>query len=252
MVNTTLITASLALLAASQLFAQSTPVVSVELTAFFIGGAPAEKIMLATSEGSKAIKFKRRERSNVIDYSGPNPVVFFTTQGEADRPESRRIVATASIPDGVTKALVLLLPEGDSHRAIAINDSRESFPVGSLKVLNVLGSPIYAQIGEERVVLEPGASKPISLLDFVGRTREREIVTGGTNNERVETITSIDNTAPIRFAVRKDGRYEHIYDSPLQVSPRMRYLLIALPNLSDPDSSQINTVMLYEEMRGSR
>lgn len=76
-------------------------------------------------------------------------------------------VATVPLPTNTTASLVVLAPPSSSADQTAAlnynvrffdNDPR-SFPPKSLRILNLGHSPMAAQFGEERALVEPGASR---------------------------------------------------------------------------------------------
>jgi hypothetical protein len=226
------------------------PAVTARFSAFSVTGMPPVKIFVQNADEVVPLLFNRRTRGNTIKYQGPNPVTFFRQVPQEDGTLLPVPVGQVTIPPGLDKVLLLFIPnfrgpDTPHYRIFAVNDAVENFPAGSLRVFNGMGEPIYGMIGDKPRVLSPGFNEPLSLLEFHGRIRERMISheDGSTHKE-----TDVDSTAGVQLARKKDGRFEYVYDSPLRIHPKARYILLVFPAPDDPEGNQLYTQIIYESM----
>ncbi len=107
-------------------------------------------------------------RSEQYSYMGPNPIVFFR---EVMGPEGiliKQPIASASIPNGMTHALLIFnkLESPDSagreYRILVIDDGSTNFPWGSFRVFNFSEHQIGGIIADEKFVIQPKSFQTIS------------------------------------------------------------------------------------------
>jgi len=223
-----------------------------QATAFSVTGPPSDPIYVDTPEGPLKIEFNRRERSQPFRPLYPEDMAFYHQKALEDGSFAREIVARASLPPGSSNALLLFIPKNKAENKFAIvpvPDNVENFPAGSMRVFNGTGEPVYASIGNERVKLEAGFSEPVSLLDFHNRTVTRKVERGSDDGStQVRTVENESSNAPVRLAREVSGRFEHVYDSPIRVSPRGRYILLVFKDPRNPSGLRLFTRFIYEQL----
>lgn len=104
-------------------------------------------------------------RSKSFDYSGPDTLQFYRqpATGETKTPEKDRIVATAAIPHGLKRAMVLLSPQGDRYQAMVVPDDIDTVPGGQALVMNLCDTSIAIRTNKTDVfALAPGERKLVS------------------------------------------------------------------------------------------
>lgn len=222
--------------------------ISAEISAFAVMGGPDYDLFIQNQGEETQIAFRSDTRSNLIDYRGPNPLTFYRKVTKPDGTMERVRVATASLPQGISKALLLFIPEkwangtADKYYVAVAADDVGSLPRGSLRIFNGTGSPVYAIIGEQKAILEPGFSSFYDLMGFHGRERTRMVE----SSRGLSTETDVDSTAPIRLARKIDDRYEHVYDSPLRIHPKSRYVLLVFQAPGDKTGNRLYSRIIYE------
>lgn len=83
----------------------------------------------------------------------------------------KEILATAKLPDGFSKVIVLLFPEGDSKtgtlRIAAFGDSYQLHPKGTVRVFNLAPSEISLKVGSVTNRFQPGQE---AVMPWLGST----------------------------------------------------------------------------------
>lgn len=94
-------------------------------------------------------------------------------------PQQRRVVATGKLATG-TQQVFLLVPDTGKkipYRIIAMNDDERSFPMGSVRILNLCAGPIRVNLaGTNMKPINPGKSTtypPVKLVDEWGMYQAR-------------------------------------------------------------------------------
>jgi hypothetical protein len=104
-------------------------------------------------------------RSKKFEYSGPAALEFYRepADGEKKTTEKNRVVATATIPSGLKRAMILMAPQGDRYQAMVVPDDLDSVPGGQALVMNLCDTPIAIRTNKTDVfTLAPGAGKLVS------------------------------------------------------------------------------------------
>lgn len=96
-------------------------------------------------------------------------VIQLHAHGEPDaNGEPTRIpVASARVPNGIDRALIVLLPNAPDaptpYRAIAFDHNHRAFPLGTYRILNLSAFPVRGAIGSQRVAVQPGQKADLAL-----------------------------------------------------------------------------------------
>ena len=101
-------------------------------------------------------------RSKPIEYSGPAALQFFREPAadEKSSQEKDRVVATASIPTGLKRAMILMTPQNDRYQTLVVPDDLDSVPGGQALVMNLCDTSIAIRTNKTDVfTLAPRASK---------------------------------------------------------------------------------------------
>lgn len=119
-------------------------------------------------EESIQVSMDTAYRSELYDYSGPNPIVFFVDSNGANGQPERRPVARAQVPEGVERALFLFVERpnpgenGEAFEVIVMDESLSAFPMGTYRVFNFSDYEIGGIIGENRFIIPGKNFKTIS------------------------------------------------------------------------------------------
>lgn len=127
---------------------------------------------------------------------------------EGGDPGTRRLLASAKVP-GQARALILVfVPAGAQAeppwRVVVFEDSARQFPDGGALVANFHQAEIRCLVGEHRLNLAPGLTKPVA------------------RPERRDDF----NMAPVIFQFQHDGQWRTASESMLRFTPGQRYLLL--------------------------
>ena len=103
--------------------------------------------------------------------------VFFVEDSEA--PEKRRVVATGKLASG-DQQVFLFIPNTEKempYHIIAMNDDEKSFPMGSVRILNLCAGPVRVNLaGTDMKAIAPGKSStypPVKRVDKWGMYQAR-------------------------------------------------------------------------------
>lgn len=102
------------------------------------------------------------KRSESYEYSGSSSLEFYRepVPGEKKVPDKDRVVATAAIPAGLKRVMILLAPQGDHYGALVVPDDLDSVPPGQALIMNLCDSNIAIRTNKtETFPLSPGSSK---------------------------------------------------------------------------------------------
>lgn len=130
---------------------------------------PAELYYLHGPSDGLVLRFMENRRSEMIARASAGPLVFGTrnTTGTLEKPTFTR-VTEVSWPQSAKRALVLFAytpavagTTGAQVKAIAIDDSIDSFPSQSVKILNFSGTALLAKVGDFEGLITTGPSSAI-------------------------------------------------------------------------------------------
>lgn len=150
-------------------------------------GAAGESVRLSTANITPAVK---------LTLTGSDALVF--AAGDKTRPAAR-----VNIPADLTKALIVLLPapagSAEPYRGFALDYTRDRFPLGTYRLVNVSQHPVRGAIGRSYAEVKPGGVAGIELQGDEGATQgvKFEFNEKGKWNRLTET----------RAAVRRDRRW---------------------------------------------
>lgn len=121
-----------------------------------------EPLYFQTLDGSLSkILMGTRARSPVYQYVGPSPLVFYTkTTGEQDEAQ-RTPVASYGISQSADELLLIFVqsPDGERLSVYGLDDSKESFPWGSVRFFNMTNSTLGVIYDDEKLRLDPKSFK---------------------------------------------------------------------------------------------
>lgn len=158
--------------------------------------------------GPEAMEKIELSKANIV-----GPVTTLVTDGAlhlhatpvtaADGSTSSPLLATARVPAGLKAALVVLFPNPpaspERYRCLVFENDRQSFPLGTYRVINLAPHPIRGAVGRKVIEAKPGG---VTLLELEGDPGSIvpvrfEYQDGSTWNLLTET----------RCAIRKDRRW---------------------------------------------
>lgn len=206
------------------------PPLTLKFTAYSIN-VPSEQIFYLprAESAAKPIQFYTSAKSAAQNYTGPNPITFFheAPSIEPTQPPSRKVLARAQVPSGITEPLFLFFPNPEftktpnslPYLVYAFDDSTAKLPTGHVALINASGMEFVGQFNTEIITLSPGLNEPIK----VG------------SSARIE----------LRTAVR--GRFYQSYQSTHSFAPNERALILLLPPLH-PGSIEAQVRILRSEI----
>jgi hypothetical protein len=128
-----------------------------------------------------------------------------------------RVLANAKVPGKANSLILVFFPAGEKAalpwRTVAFEDTPQAFPDGGAVVANFHQSELRFLIGEHRVQLNPGLTKPV------------------TCPERRDDF----NMAPVIFQFNHEGQWRAASESMLRFTQGLRYLIIGY---QDPASKR--------------
>ncbi|MBL9190504.1 MAG: hypothetical protein JNK23_23700 [Opitutaceae bacterium] len=164
---------------------------------------PIEHLTFIPGAGAppQTLQFYPTARSARAEYRGPMPLRFTDST-------SGTVVAEASIPAGMTEALLLFLPNpgpatatGLRYQIAVLDDSAARHASGGLAIINLSGLALSGTVNKENVTLQPGLNPALN----VGRT------------------------ATIALRTQAKGRSYQSYAGTTTLKPGERALLILFP-----------------------
>ncbi|RYD56175.1 MAG: hypothetical protein EOP83_21405 [Verrucomicrobiaceae bacterium] len=186
-------------------------------------GAAGQSVRLSTANITPAVN---------LALTGNDALVF--ASGDKTKPAAR-----VSIPGDVTKALIILLPapagSPEPYRGFALDYTRDRFPLGTYRLVNVSKHPVRGAIGRSYAEVKPGGVASLKLLGDEGATQgvKFEFNEKGKWNRLTET----------RAAVRRDRRWlVCVYQDP----STQRMNLRSIPDRDYPVTAPIATASIAE------
>lgn len=203
---------------------------NVDFSIFPLEPADWKGILLAPNgdpeDGVQELRFNPHERTLGYEYRGPSPVQFFRRSVTPEGETVFRVVGEIDLLP-TRENLIFFFGLVDSQAAAGpyevkyMVDSNYTFPGESLVFFNSTGATFYGILGEERVVIEPGASKPVDVSNF------------------------FESPAPIALVIRDGDNIRKVLVNKIRFSPERRTLLILRPPKS-ASSLRIRTQRLTE------
>ncbi|MDP3069530.1 MAG: hypothetical protein Q8N18_04535 [Opitutaceae bacterium] len=190
----------LASVLAATAFAQPVPQ-PVRFSVF--GPKPIENLTFVprANASPQPLQFYPTVRSARAEYRGPMPLRFTDSTSGA-------VVGEASIPAGMTEALLLFLPNPGSatagglrYQVAVLDDSAARHSSGGLAIINLSGLALSGTVNKENVTLQPGLNPALN----VGRS------------------------AAITLKTQAKGRTYQSYAATAALKPGERALLILFP-----------------------
>ena len=137
---------------------------------------------------SRELSFRSGGRSITYDYEGPKRIIFFTPKkvrrDDGQTTIQRNVKASASIPQNLTKALIVFMQKpaservtGEpSHNVLLIDDSESALPWGGLAIYNattvtLLGSVENGESSDGKRISINSGQNPPSLIAPTGSVR---------------------------------------------------------------------------------
>ncbi|MEM0966920.1 MAG: hypothetical protein AAGJ81_12280 [Verrucomicrobiota bacterium] len=180
------------------------------------------------TDGVEELVFNPHERTLGYSYSGPAPFRVFRRLVDPEGEEFFRSVGEISLKPTRDDLILFfsLTPDASRmgpYRIQFMVDSNYTFPEDSVVFFNSTGATFYGVLGGERVILEPGASKPTDVSSF------------------------FDSPAPIALVIRDGDQIHRVLVNRIRFFPDRRTLMILRPPAS-PNSMRIRTQRLTEYM----
>lgn len=214
------------------------PTVSLNLRFFPIHRQNIPNLFLQTSPGTfEPVTLRNRLRSDPHEYEGPPRVVLFHRhEGPEDGEEFFTPATAVTVNQSSGDVLIFLMPPGiggginrDDWTIIAIDDRVESFPNGTMRVLNATGVNLSGFVGEQPISLGYAVSAP-----FVPPRPRR---------------ADLNAPLPVMFALDLEPGHELVFANTLQIPDDGRSILVLRPPRRTR-SIQIDTFLLEEPTRG--
>lgn len=177
-------------------------------------------------DGIEELRFNPHERTLGYSYRGSSPVRFFRRAKTPEGEEEFQVVGEMNLLP-TREDLIFFFGLRDSKETSGpyeidyMVDSNYTFPEDSLVFFNSTVATFYGILGKERIVIEPGASKPVDVSDYFG------------------------SAAPIALVIRDGDDVHKVLVNKMRFSPERRTLLILRPPKS-ATSLRIRTQRLTE------
>lgn len=164
-----------------------------------------------------------RDRSPAMECDGPGPLVFSRTI-ERDGQKTEQPVATAIIPEGVTRALLVFgrapgpgPAGGPAVRVMVIDDSYAVFPGQSARFLNYSRVELGGSLGDRDFFVSPGHDVVVPAA-----------------------LPETNRLLPFRLA-RRDatGAWKKLRSTGLPMSPNLRTLVFFIDDPARPDRPEM-------------
>ncbi len=220
--------------------AEEPDLIQSDIRFFPIARSPVQDLFYETEPGVfEPVIMRSRVRSDPHPYEGISLFSLYNRFPSSD-PEQEYIyrrVTSVQLPDSAKEVLIFLLPptharnpEDNRWIILALNDTAEGFPPGTLKVLNATGVRLDGVVGEQvfSLGLEISEAKPFNVI-----TTDRS--------------GSID----IVFALNLGESHEMVYANRLRFNPSMRSILVLRPPRR-PGSIQIDSFLIEDSLVSSR
>ncbi|WP_309397927.1 hypothetical protein [Cerasicoccus maritimus] len=147
------------------------------------------------------LRIHNMQRSQSMEYSGLNPVVFHTKTKNDHGETIYKPIAEASIPIGIEKPLLFFVENEDQYQIIALEDSFAQYPNGSYRFYNFTEKDLLAKFGEQTINLKP--KKTIFLEQPFNTSKEY----------------------PVAFVLRDPDGVKPLYTNKWRHSENFRYLI---------------------------
>lgn len=133
--------------------------VSLVFRTFAWGGSLGDVFFDDASGKPTSVLIKENYRSPYYQYLGMNPIRFYRMVSQSDGTSSKATIANVQLPKGAVELMIFFIFNANQERitrVIAVDDSLESFPLGSMRILNFAEKQLVFKMGETQFVLEPG------------------------------------------------------------------------------------------------
>lgn len=192
--------------------------VQIQFSALAVNRTMPHPVFVEVAEGVfEEIEFHPRGRSELLEYNGPTPILFFSERPRLGpdnqwiRPEP---FAYIDAEDLYPKTLLFFWDNSaDSNnsnsgfRILTLDDSESAFPFGTFRIVNTCGAPLFGQIGRERRRLSAEITQPFRIRDQLNENRRLRLA----------------------FAIAMGRDLELVYSNELEMDQDARTLLILRP-----------------------
>lgn len=173
----------------------------------------------------KEIKFNPHERSVLYKYEGPSPIRFFRKKTVTEDQILFSIVAEAVVSPTTHNAPYIYFfqpgSDGGLYDISIMENSPQQFPDESLVFYNTMNITFHGLIGEDPIMIAPGASAPFSIKEF------------------------FQDPTPIVIAIEQDNEFHFVLRNRIRFAPERKTILILRPPKSKT-SFRIRTQRLTE------
>jgi len=215
---------------------QAENVVNVDFTTFAFGDI-SDELYFESAGGERApLAFHYQSRSGPYSYRGPARMEFFTMETNEEGESVRSpTLAIANIPGNASKVLLIFVPvpyDNFKYRALVFDDALDSFPRGTITVVNFFGSDVGVQFGDEKYVVKNRGTERVSIRDWLNRKVETteldyDEASGEFEEKPVERIVS---AVPVKLFGLIDGNSRKLYSRVMRVSGDKRYIIFVFHN----------------------
>ncbi|WOO41045.1 hypothetical protein [Rubellicoccus peritrichatus] len=182
------------------------------------------EVFVRTNEGMEKMRIHSQRRSALINYIGPNPVVFFQKK-EGEGQQEFKEIAQVYLNPLLAQPLLLFVKEGESYTIVAIEDSFEAYPVSSYRFYNFTDKKLLAKFGDDHFDLAP--QETVLLKDPF----------------------TTDTEFPVGFVVRSPDGIHPLYSNMWSHLQKYRYLiLISESETRDVGPMKFRILSDYERM----
>lgn len=186
------------------------PILNVDFTVYSLQRHEGLKFLTGDRLGSTEIEFFSSARSQVYEYEGLNPIIFFREIPDP-KPEfpdrvKRIKVAEATVPQTGGEFLFIFFEnkaaEREAYRIYPLEDSTRTLPYGSIRLFNATPYTVKGLVGRTKVMLRTGPS---------------------------EAFRHSGNQVSVGLGFSHEGTFYQSFNSPLQCSSNERGLLMLFP-----------------------
>ncbi|WP_309383751.1 hypothetical protein [Cerasicoccus frondis] len=141
---------------ASMLLAEdSSESIRVKFTSISWDKPIQEELFVLSGGEMMPLQIHTMQRSKLVDYRGNNPIIFYRKSSNPSADIQFVPVAQVRVNSSLVEPLFIFFKQADDYRIFVVEDSFEAFPVGSYRFLNLTDKDMIAQLGSNKIALNP-------------------------------------------------------------------------------------------------
>lgn len=141
--------------------------IKCDFRVFALDRQDIEGVYFADGEANVPLSFKRKRRSDMFSYEGPEKIQFFELEKNEAGENIRVPVGSVDLSRSIKEPLLFFLENPNQsdlkYSITAIDDSQSAFPYGSLLIFNASGAKLEGKVGDEELELGYGPTSPMNM-----------------------------------------------------------------------------------------